>query len=128
MKRLLVALAIIGPTSCSPSHAAPPTAAEIAQVAVKALSCAEITPHATRALRYVMEGQPYELYYATTLAQPGINAYQRWVLEGLYLGLEQQELTLGDIVGFTEVWTTYCITTIGHGKLELTENRQFRGE
>lgn len=128
MKRLLVALAIIGPTACSPSHAAPPTAAELAQVALKALACAEVAPHASQALRFAVEGQPYELYYATTLAHRDITGYQRWVLEGLYRGLEQQEITLGDILGFTEVWTTYCITTMGHGKLELTENRQYRGE
>lgn len=127
LRKLLVTAAILGPTSCAPSHAI--TTDEVAKLAVKALACAEVAPHATQALRFVMEGYPYELYYATTLAHHDISAYQRWVLEGLYLGLEQQqELTQSDIVDFTEVWTTYCITAMGQGKLELTEKRQYRGE
>lgn len=125
MRKFLIAAALTIPTACTPVQA---NTQQIAELAVKALSCAEITPHATRALRYVMEGQPYELYYATTLAQPGINAYQRWVLKGLYEGLEQVDITLGGLVEFAHVWTSYCIRSIGAGKIERFEQRQYRGE
>ena len=104
------------------------TAQPLAEVAYKSLACTQVTGHATRALRYVMEGQPYVLYYATTLARQDISDYQRWVLDGLFKGLEEAQLTPEEALDFAELWMAYCLTVIGQGKLELSENRQYKGE
>jgi len=119
LKRFIMTTAASAVIGCTPSHAAITTQQEILQEGIKALACYQVTGRATQALRFVVEGTPYEVYYAATLMHDDINDYQRWVLSELFKGLEQVDLTLDNVLDFAEVWAVFCQTAIGQGTMEI---------
>jgi len=119
IKRLIMTTATSAVIGCTPSHAAITTQQELLQEGIKALACYQVTGRATQALKFVLEGTPYEVYYAATLMHDDITDYQRWVLRELFLGLEQVDISLDNVLDFAEVWAEFCQQAIGQGTMEI---------
>lgn len=119
LKRFIMASTASAVIGCAPSHATITTQQELVQEGIKAFACYQVTGRATQALKFVIEGTPYEVYYAATLMHDDINDYQRWVLSELFKGLEQVDLTLDNVLDFAEVWAVFCQTAIGQGTMEI---------